>query len=72
MASAASSRQHSVDKDDAQSLLVSPEPVATELSMIAEDDETAERSLLSALPASLSTQVGHALEAEAHQMDERA
>ena len=70
MASAASSRQHSVDKDDAQSFLVSPEPVATELSMIAEDDETAERSRLSALPASLSSQIGHALEAEVHQVDE--
>lgn len=48
----------------------SPEPVATELSMIAEDDEFAERSRLSALPATPSTAVSHRLKAEVPTIDE--
>lgn len=49
--------QHSVGRDDAQGPTASPEPVATELSMIAEDDEFAERSRLSVLPVPVSAEV---------------
>lgn len=59
-----------MNEENVQGLAASPEPVATELSMIAEDDESAERSRLSAIPASLSTQVAQAPKTEVPRMHE--